>query len=223
MKNQKGISLVEILVALTLASVILTIIIGSSGSGDRSELEKAVSNFANLVKSCENEAVLRNRTSRIVIDMPPEGGQPQFKVEYLSQETFVLPDMSIYDGDNLSTSEREKREAVLKDIDSNFKESPEFPEELRTIENESITFVGASTSLRDSFVNDSQIAIYCYASGEKDSTIAIVANYFEAIVIRLEPFTGKIETDYVIINSDEEYEDELQKIAEQAYEQWLKN
>ena len=59
---------------------------------------------------------------------------------------------------------------------------------------------------------DSKVSIYCYASGEKDSAIAFIANYEEVIAVILEPFTGKLKTEYVTINPDEDYDEQIEKM-----------
>ena len=68
MLNQNGFSIIEILIALVLISLTFTMV-DFGGGDDRKKLEAAIEDISRAVGFAKNEAILKNKISRLKFDL----------------------------------------------------------------------------------------------------------------------------------------------------------
>lgn len=102
----RGFSLIEIMIVLGIIGAIVALMSSRIGrTGDR-ELRRDVRYFAASIKDLRNKARMRNRTYRLVINLPDNPREKQaYWVESTSQKFLVT-----YDEDALKKLEEEKRD-----------------------------------------------------------------------------------------------------------------
>lgn len=211
-------SLIEILVALALISLIYLAIPRSTTDIARTRLESTVDSFDRAVRFANNEAILRNTVVRlrIIIDKIPV----EYAVEYGPNDHFILPEYK--DISKLTLKEQEKYSEVVDDVNKQFNKSPEFKEINKSIDEE-VRILGVATSLYPNMKIDGSASIYFYPSGERDSAIIICGSEEQISTLEIQPFTEKTKSNLFTIDVLEE-EDIGDKITDEAYSiysEWL--
>ena len=112
--GDKGFTIVEILIALSLVGLVFTLVINTSGT-QRQDLENSISKIERAVRFATNESILRNSIVRISIDL--DASPQTYVIEYGQGADFVLPQS--VDLSDLSISEREK-EIEMKEMIEEF-------------------------------------------------------------------------------------------------------
>jgi prepilin-type N-terminal cleavage/methylation domain-containing protein len=90
-QGQRGFSLIEILVALILASLVFLAVPSGDDTQKHRDLQSAVSDLERSVRFASNESILRNTVVRLRISLDK---QPiEYNVEYGPPGNMPLPDM----------------------------------------------------------------------------------------------------------------------------------
>ena len=216
--NQKGFTLIEMLVALLLVTVMLAVVSGTSFS-TRRNLDEALNDIERGVRFSGDEAALRNTMIRVKFNFDED---PQtWSVEFGPDGNFVLPASKT--SSVQSKSEEDEEKSKKKSIDKKFSKVKEFNDGDKELPN-GVRIVGIATTLTQAMVLEGESALYIYPTGEKDSAIIIVATDDELASIRVSPFTMDLDRKYYSIDSDLEGDinDKQIEMAEEIYQEWLK-
>ncbi|OUR97008.1 hypothetical protein A9Q84_11780 [Halobacteriovorax marinus] len=217
--NQKGFTLIEMLVALLLVTIVLTLVAGTSFSSRRS-LDEALNNFERGIRFSTDEAALRNTMIRLKMNFDDE---PQtWSVEFGPDGNFVLPATQVSASKSKSDEDKEKNKQ--KKIDKKFSRVKEFQEEDKSLPG-GVRIIALATSLTQVMVLDGKNAIYIYPTGEKDSAIIVLATDDEIASLEVSPFTLEMKRAYYSIDedSDGDISEKQIELAEEIYQKWLKN
>jgi prepilin-type N-terminal cleavage/methylation domain-containing protein len=219
-KNEKGFSLIEILVAITLVSLVFAIFAGFSFN-TADDLEGAVSDVERAVRFSVDESALRNvivRT-RFYLDGPPQ----KISVEYGPDDSFVIP-LSQVEPPTSSVLDKEDNDKKNKEFNKKFNRVPEFSEGPREIK-ETVRIVAIGSSLTGLLFLDGQASIYAYPTGEKDGGIVIISDQKQIVAVTFTPFLlgfDKIRKYIDPETSLDELPEEQEKMAKEMFESWIK-
>ena len=218
-KNEKGFSLIEILVAITLVSIVFAIFAGFSFNSDDA-LENTISDAERAVRFSVDEAALRNvivRT-RFYLDTPQK-----ISVEYGPDDSFVIP-LSQIEAPTTSILDKEENDKKDKEFNKKFNRVPEFSDGPREIA-DNVRVVAVGSALTGLLFLDGQSSIYAYPTGEKDGGIVIISNQKEIIAVTFAPFLlgfDKIRKSLDPETSLDDLPDEQDKMAKEMFESWIK-
>lgn len=218
--NNKGLSLIEILVALTLASVIIVASVGNPLRDERDFLDDSLGKVERAIRLASDESVLRNSITRVLFDLTRQ--RAEISVQYSTGSGFVLPDISKFYDDNLSQLDRQEQQKKQKKLDAEFKDVEEFSEEMKYL-HENIRLIGVGTSLTENVVRENPIAIYFYPTGERDGSIVFMGSIQEIVHLQLSPFTGKVVREYVTIEEGTEVEEFYENEVDDIFDRWKRN
>lgn len=217
--NNKGFTLIEMLVALLLVTIVLTVVSGTSFS-TRRNLDEALNDIERAVRFSVDESALRNSIVRVRFKFDED---PQlWSVEFGPNSNFVLPPRSTSTSQSKSEEEQEKK--VQKDLNKKFSKVKEFQESDREFPL-GVKIIGIASNLTQAMVLNGDNSIYIYPTGEKDSAIIIVASDDELASIKISPFTMDIEREYfsIELTDGEDILDAQIELAERIYQEWQKN
>jgi len=217
--NQKGFTLIEMLVALLLVTIILTLVAGTSFSSRRN-LDEALNNLERGVRFSTDEAALRNTMIRLKMKFDED---PQtWSVEFGPDGNFVLPATQV--SVSKSKSDEDKQKNKQKKIDKKFSRVKEFQDEEKSLPG-GVKIIALATSLTQVMVLDGQNAIYIYPTGEKDSAIIVLATDEEVASLEVSPFTLEMKRTYYSIDDDSssDLSERQIELAEEIYQKWLKD
>ena len=222
--SANGLSLIEILVAVTLASFLFYASLSGFNSSDQDDLDGAMDIVEKAVIFAINESILKNRMTRVHFDLEQE--RPKIGVEFSDDVQFVLPDVKKYDGKDLGTKEREAKDKMREKINSRFKSIEEVNSEKLKIP-ERVQILGIATSLRPSLIIDEETSIYIYPTGERDRVLIVFALFEHIGALVVEPYLGEFKREYAIIKVEneleEEYEEGYREILEKLFNEWLQS
>jgi len=217
--EQSGFTLLEILVALAVVTIVLMMVAGTSFSS-RQNLDEMLNKIERIVRFAGDEASLKNQFIRLSIDLDTE--EQRIKLEYADDVNLVLeapkdnqknPDDEIRDDDKKEKkSEVDKSFSSVSDFDSDEFNLPV-----------GVRFVAIGTTLSKSLIKNSTAPIYFYPTGEKDSAIIIFATDTEIATIEVRSFGQVIDRNYYKLdetNFDIVNEKTLE-LADGLYKEWL--
>lgn len=220
LNNHSGFSLIEILTALFVVSMVLLLVPWSNESGFRNNLEATINDLDRTVRFATNEAILKNAIVRLRINL--EKDPPEYIVEATQTSDFVLP--KAQDESKMSLKEIEQAKEKQKSLSNQFQLVPEFVDTKRAIP-DSVTILGLATNDKPKIRTEGQLNLYFYPSGEKDSGILFLATEDEVASIDVLPFQDRTKIQYKRV--PEEYNEELfdvqLNIAKEILDEWLKN
>jgi len=219
-KNNKGFSLIEILVAITLVAVLFGIFAGFNFSS-ADNLEEATNTIERSIRFSIDEAALRNSIvrTRFYLDDRPQ----KISVEYGPDDSFVIP-LSQIEPVSDSLLKKEANKKKLKRFNQNFNRVPEFndgPKEFH----DSVRLIAVGSSLSGLLFLDGQASIYAYPTGVKDGGIIILGNEIEVRAVTFRPFLLGFDIIRKYIGEDialDDIPEEQEKIAKEMFESWLK-
>ncbi|MCY4643600.1 MAG: prepilin-type N-terminal cleavage/methylation domain-containing protein [Bacteriovoracales bacterium] len=219
--SQGGLSLIEILVALVLASLLFYVALTAPGRSEQDDLDESMDIVEKAIIFAINESILRNRMTRVHFDLEAE--RPKISVEYSDDIGFVLPDVKKYDKKDLGIKEKEAKEKMREKINSRFKPVEDIDPERLNIP-EQVQILGMATSLRPSVVRDEEMSIYIYPTGERDRAFITFALFEHIAAFMTEPYLGEFNREYATIKleneSEEAYEESYREILEKLFEKW---
>jgi prepilin-type N-terminal cleavage/methylation domain-containing protein len=220
LKSHSGFSLIEILTALFVISMVLLLVPWSNESGFRNNLEATINDLERTVRFATNEAILKNSIVRLRINLEKE--PPEYIVEFSTTPDFVLPKQE--DESKMSLKELKAYQEKQKNISNQFQLVPEFVDTKREIP-DSVTILGLATNDRPVIRTEGQLSLYFYPSGEKDSGILFLATDDEIASLDVLPFQDRTNVQYKRI--PEEYTEDLfdvqLNLAKEVLDEWIKN
>ena len=218
---QKGLTLVEILVALTIAALLVYVSVSNTSSSDRNNLDEAMDTVEKIINFSINESVLRNRITRAHFDLTQK--IPKITIEFNSDHEFVLPDIKKYDDKNLRDSEQKAKKKLINKINSKFKAIEDLDSDQLKIPS-SVQILGIATSLMPSFITDEETSLYIYPTGERDRALIIFAAFHQITAMMIEPYTGEIKREYTTLTvaDKDDLETEYEKAVEKFFADWQK-
>lgn len=211
--GQSGFSLLEILVAMALVTVVLTMVAGNTFSS-RKNLDELMGNVERAIRFSADEAALKNQFVRITFNLEAEN--QSFNIEYSDDATLVIdpkPPKKSDDEDEEKKTQQSDGFSTVPDFDAE-----EFDLPIGT------RIVAIGSGLTKTLMTEGSPQIYFYPTGEKDSAIIMFATEDEVSYLEVNPFQNIIDRNY--IQFDEEIDDEnfiektLEK-AEEIYKEWI--
>jgi type II secretory pathway pseudopilin PulG len=218
-QKNDGFTIIEILIVLFLITLIFFAIPYGTTNTETKAMESAIDAFDRAIRFASQEAILRNSVVRLKIEV--EKSPVEYAVEYGPKDAFVLPEFTDQSVQSLDDQERNKKKA--NDIDSKFAKVPEFDDINKEIE-ETVKVLGVATSARTAFVRTGTPAIYFYPSGERDSSLILLATSQEVAGIDIQAYNDKVNTNFktiTVTNSNADPEDIKEKLADSMYKDWL--
>ncbi|MAE59401.1 MAG: hypothetical protein CME69_11000 [Halobacteriovorax sp.] len=219
--SQKGFSLIEILVAMALVSIILLIAVGTDFS-DRKSLDQILDKYERVIRFSSDEAILKNNFVRMNLNIDKDDGQ-HLSLEYSDDKDFVI-DLDLARRENSeSESDKELREEKEKEQNSSFSNVPEFEAEDFELPG-NVVLLGSGSELTENFITSGKTQIYFYPNGQKDASIIIFATSDELATLEIEPFRRVINRRYIKIPEDfnGEFEEYIVEKANEIFSEWAK-
>ena len=221
--SNAGFSLIEILVALTLVGIVIYSV-DFSLTGDSDDIQGCVNSFERASRFASHEAILRGTMVRLhlSIDKNPQ----EWALEAAPDGAFILPLFEKYENDDkLSLEEKEQKEKIVKDVNNKFSKISEFQDEVATLPIK-IKILGVATSLRSTFIQEGDAAIYFYPNGERDAALMVFASESEVFSLMVDPFTDGIKTEFFTLDKNKNEDvliEEAEIKAKDIYDKWIKN
>ena len=215
----RGLTLLEILVALSLAALAMGLVIGDFGI-TRKKLEALAEDMERAIRFASDESALRNTIVRLNFILDQE--TQEYAVEFGPSGSFVLPRIETLSEDDLSLREKEKYRENKEKLSGRFNRIEEF--EKKTLD-KNLKIVGIGTSLQNRFISDPSASVYHYPTGERDDAIIILASQEEILALVIGSFSLEFQRIFrpVIIDDGEDEEDALLRIGMEIYDKWKKD
>lgn len=189
--HDQGFSLIEILVALFLASLIFLALPSSENSRRHQDLQSAVDDLDRAVRFAAQESILRNTVTRLKIEL--EKSPVEYVVEYGPSENLVLP--TLVDTTKLDLEEIEAQKRKQSQLDGQFTKVEEFQDVTRAFSPE-VELLGVANQFQKNLMRDQTATIYFYPTGERDGALLIFATQDELATLAIEPFQEKTRASY---------------------------
>lgn len=218
--NQRGFSLIEILVALVLAALIFLAFPSGDSAQKHRNLRTALDDIDRSIRFAGNEAVLRNTVVRLHISL--EKAPVEYTVEFGPAGNLPLPDMPEKTASQSLADEKkelDKRAA----LDRQFTKVPEF-EDIKHEIHDDVTILGLASSSQKALATKGEAYIYFYPTGEKDAGLIIFSTIEEVAAIEIAPFLSETSTVFKPLNTSSvaKLEDIIQTRMNEVYQEWLK-
>lgn len=217
-QNQRGFSLIEILVALLLASLVLISFPSSDQTEKHRNLQSAVADIERAMGFASNEAILRNTVVRLRISF--EKDPIEYNVEYGPPGNMPLPDMQ--EKTSKSLDEEKAETEKIANLNKQFTKVEEF-EEIRHELSADVQITGIATTFQKKIMSDGEASIYFYSTGEKDGALIFFATDDETAYIEVQPFLSEYRTVFEPIKTESvaKKEDILQTKMDEVYKEWI--
>lgn len=220
LKKNHGFTLIEILVAMVLMTIILAISLSGSYSS-RDNLDKDVNSIERALRFMSDEAALKNVVVRLhfILDQRPQ----QYAVEYGPSDSFILPPSATNETKTVSLEEAEKSKNITKELNLKFNKVQEFQDSNYEM-SDNIKIIGVGTSQSTKLQSSGEISTYTYPSGEKDNALVLIASDEDIISLKIDPFSMKIERqNHPLENTNSGDVGALQQAkAAEIFEKWQK-
>lgn len=220
-KSNRGFTLIEILVALALIAIFMTMAVSDSFNTS-ADLDKQYNDLDRAVRFVSDEAALRNSVVRIHFML---GKAPQeYAVEYGPSDSFILPPVGEFETKTQTKEEEEKAAKLTKDINMKFNKVQEY-QESNTEVSDNVKIVGIGNAASEKFVSTGDVSIYSFPTGEKDAAIIVLANDETVISLEVSPFNSRVEKKSYKIEQtgNREITDLQNEKAKEIFETWLKD
>ncbi len=221
LKSNQGFTVIEILIALVLITLILATAFSDSFSSSKN-LDEESDYIERAVRFMSDEAVLRNSVVRLHFLL---GKAPQeYAVEYGPSTSFILPPESETEA-SVQSKEEEAREAKkIKQTNMQFNKVQEFQDSNKEVSDD-VKIIGIGFESSGKLKNTGDVSIYTFPTGEKDDAIIILGNDETLISLEVNPFNQKIEkkTHKLENLSNREISDLQEAKAKEIFETWLKS
>lgn len=218
--NREGFTLIEILVALFVLTLIFTFVTGG-GFTLRQKLDESLEDIERAIRFSEDEAALRNTITRVhfFLDEAPQ----QYAVEYGPDDKFIIPAAPEAITKTASQADEEEERKKIESINKKFSKVQEFQEKNKAL-NDVVRIVGVGSSLDPEFITDFHASLYIYPTGEKDAGFIAIATDEEVVGLSIEPFSRNFKREYQTIemNETDELVEVQLSIAQEMFTRWLK-
>lgn len=216
--NQRGFSLIEILVALVLAAMIFLAVPESDHVQKHRDLKSAVDDLDRAVRFAGNEAVLRNAVVRLRLSL--DKSPVEYTVEYGPQGNFPLPDMPEKEQKSLEEEKAEKEKRAK--LDREFTKVAEF-EDIKHEISPDVTVLGMATTSQKKLMKEGEANLYFFPTGEKDGGIIIFSTVEEIAYLEIAPFLSETNSVFEPLKESKvaKLEDILQTRMDEVYKEWL--
>jgi prepilin-type N-terminal cleavage/methylation domain-containing protein len=218
LKQQQGFSLIEILVALILASLVFLAVPTGDDTQKHRDLQSAVSDMERSIRFASNEAVLRNTVVRLRISMDKE--PVEYNVEYGPPGNLPLPDMP--EKTNNSLAEDKAEQTKIANLNKQFTKVEEF-EDIRHEFSQDVSVIGIATSFQKKILIENDGSIYFYPSGEKDAALIFLSTEEEMAYLEVQPFLSETRSVFETLKTESvaKKEDILQTRMDEVYKEWI--
>lgn len=220
--KNSGFSLIEILIALFLGSLLLVVVIsGIRGLSSHEVLDRQLADFDRTIRFIKDEAILRNSVVRLRFQLSKE---PQkFTIEYGPDGDFVIPKfLSEPEEVSTSLSDAEKRDKEIKKFNQRFTKVKEYEDEEKEI-NERIKIYGIANTTSKKIVTEGDVAIYAFPNGEIDESLILLASDDEIGFLKIPAMTPGTDFGFKVFEIKEGEIAEIQKrYAEEVFSEWMK-
>lgn len=219
--NARGFSLIEILVALLLASLVLLAFPTSDHTEKHRNLQTAVADIERAVGFASNESVLRNTVVRLRISF--DKTPIEYNVEYGPPGNMPLPDMPAPTG--AKSLEQEKADAdKIANLNKQFTKVEEF-EAIRHEIPENVSISGIASTFQKKIITDGEASIYFYSTGEKDGALIFFNTDEETAYLEIQPFLSETRSVFTPLNTESvaKVEDILQTKMDEVFKEWITN
>lgn len=210
--SEAGFTLLEILVALALVSVILMMVAGSSYSS-RKNLDELMANIERTIRFSTDEAAMKNQFVRLSVSL--DGEEQKISLEYSDDPNLVI-----------DTSPKEENDSDDEDAskkkNDNFTPVSDFSSDEFNIP-VGVKIVGVGTGIQNKLVTEGDAQLYFYPTGEKDSAIIIFATDDEMAYLIVEPFKQVIDRNYIPYDSEiteENFTEKSLDMAQNFFKEW---
>jgi prepilin-type N-terminal cleavage/methylation domain-containing protein len=219
-KYNQGFTLIEILVALVLITLVLSLAISNPFSS-RDDLDKEVSSVERALRFMGDEAILRNAVLRLhfILNKDPQ----EYAVEYGPSDNFILPSKEKEESSVESKEEAAKRKKSSKDLNLKFNRVTEFSETNTEISNR-VKIIGIANLQSEKVQSTGEVSLYAFPSGEREASLVLIANDDEIISLKTNAFTPKIERQIHKIEAvnEKDLPEKQRSLAKEIFEEWKK-
>lgn len=210
-----GFTLIEIMVALTLVALIVTLTI-PSGTSPRQQLDETLTHLERAIRFGVDEATIRNVIVRIHFMMNED--PQQFRIEYGPDAQYIPPPRPVEDLSSLGLSEREEFLKQQEETNQKFNRIRELAEgKFEVMETILINGVGHIES--ENLMTEGEASLYIYPTGEKDHALIILSSDDEYVTLEVEPYSLYFERNYILhghyMDLESRYED-----AKEFFQSW---
>ncbi len=187
-RSPKGFSLIEIMIVLGIIGGIVTLMASKIGKNDGREMRRDVRYFAASIKDLRNKARMRNRTYRLVINLPDNPREKQaYWIESTSQKFLVT-----YDEDELEEQKKNRKEGDPEPggfaVDSELSGT-----EPKTLPN-GLYFSGIEIASQQKEFTAGRIYIHFFPEGRvEDAAIHITNRDKMNWTLAIHPITGRVD------------------------------
>lgn len=220
LRNNQGFTLIEILVALVLIVLVMSLALSNPFSS-RKDLDHEVSSIERAIRFMTDEAALKNAVVRLHFILGKE--VQEYAVEYGPSDSFILPPKPEFETKTETKEEEEKKKKDLKKINLKFNKITEFQEKNSELP-DNIKVIGVATPQSDKLQTTGEASIYAFPSGEKDEALVILGSDEDIISIKVNPFSMDITHQTYPLGkiSDKDLAEKQQKKAKEIFEKWQK-
>jgi prepilin-type N-terminal cleavage/methylation domain-containing protein len=218
--NNQGFTLIEILIALVLVTLVMGIVISDPFSS-RDQLDKDVNSIERSIRFMGDEAALKNAVVRLhfLLDKKPQ----EYAVEYGPSDSFILPSKADFETTVESKEEEENRKKEQKNLNLKFNKVVEFQDKNFEVSN-NVSILGVATGNSAKLITKGEASIYSFPTGEKDEALVIIASDEAIITLRVNPFNVKVDRQSwpVKLRADKDLQASLEDQAKELFDKWQK-
>lgn len=214
--RQSGFTLIEVLIALLLVSLIM--LLWPAGADEaHQELTSTVDSLDKSIQFAANESILRNTVVRLRISL--EKSPVEYTVEYGPAGNLPLPDMPEETVKSLAQEKEEKDKLAL--LDKQFTKVEEF-EDLKVALSDEVTILGVAATSQSKLITGGDASIYFFPTGEKDGALIFLSTIKEMAWIEVQPFLSDTNVTYEALDTNRvaKLEDVLQTRMDEVYKEW---
>lgn len=218
--NNQGFTLIEILVALVLIVLVMSLALSNPFSS-RNDLDKEVNSLERAVRFMSDEAALKNAVIRLhfILNKDPQ----EYAVEYGPSDSFILPPKPEFETKTETKEEEEKKKKELKNLNLKFNKITEFQDKNSELP-ANIKVIGIATPQSEKLQMTGEVSIYAFPTGEKDEALVIVGSDEDIISIKVNPFSMAITHQAYPLGktTDKDLAEKQQEKAKEIFEKWQK-
>lgn len=216
-RGEKGFSLLELMVALMLIGTVFLLFPSDTSDGLHAKLEKSLSAIQRAIRFAANESIVRNSVVRLTFKY--DENPVQYVVE--TTEGSEVPRLAPVDLGKLSMQERELYIKAQQAYDRQYVAIAEFEDQVKELP-EDVILLGVGTQYSNRLVSDSNVSIYFYPTGEKDSALIVLGTEDEIATLDIPSFEMETDRQYYSYTEGELSlgEDFIERKARNLYEEW---